>query len=107
MSNDLTATPRICVTKSIFGGIQKLYSFPNGYGASVVCHKGSYGGKQGLWELAIIFNGEICYDTTIANDVVGYLNDEQVEDYLNKIEALVIVDVESEIVNDVKLLENT
>ena len=32
------------------GGIQ----FPDGYGASVVSHLYSYGGTEGLWELAAI-----------------------------------------------------
>jgi hypothetical protein len=65
-------------------GIQKLYSFPNGYGASVVKHEGSYGGGKGLWELAVINNisedgFDICYDTPITNDVIGWLNDPEVD----------------------------
>ena len=76
-------------TNSIHGGTQKFYKFENGYGASVVCHSFSYGGKDGLWELAILDkNNNLCYDTEITNDVIGYLNDEEVENYLNQIEAL-------------------
>ena len=38
-------------TNYVNGGVQHVYSFSNGYGASVVKHDFSYGGKQGLWEL--------------------------------------------------------
>lgn len=70
-------------------GIQKEYIFSNGYGASVICHKGSYGHDQGLWELAILApDGSLCYDTDITSDVVGYLTDEEVNSYLKRIEEL-------------------
>ena len=36
------------------GGIQKVYKFPNGYGASVIQHRGSYGYQKGLWEVAFM-----------------------------------------------------
>lgn len=35
------------------GGIQRIYHFDNGYGASVVRFTYSYGFEQGLWELAV------------------------------------------------------
>ena len=34
------------------GRYVKRYYFSNGLGASVVCHSGSYGGNEGLFELA-------------------------------------------------------
>lgn len=79
--------------KELNGGIQKIYRFKNGYGASVVRHMYSYGFSQGLWELAVIKwkdNGDwdICYFTTVTNDVEGYLTDQQVEDLLNKIKSI-------------------
>ena len=68
------------------GGRQKLYHFKNGYGASVVKHEGSYGGKSGLWELAVLdAEGHLCYDTEITDDVIGHLNDPQVDALLNQI----------------------
>ena len=74
------------------GGVQKLYKFPNGYGASVVRHSFSYGGDEGLWELAVIrYNGDhfdIDHGTPITDDVLGYLSEEGVDTILDKIAAL-------------------
>jgi len=77
----------------IFGGVQYIFKFENGYGASVVSHIYSYGGVIGLWELAVIkFDDsgewEIVYDTNITDDVIGYLTWEEVEEILDKIQKL-------------------
>jgi len=79
--------------QSFMSGIQKLYKFDNNYGASVVCHDGSYGGQQGLWEIAILWffdkdSYSITYDTPITDDVIGWLEWEEVEEYLEKIKKL-------------------
>lgn len=77
------------------GAVQKIYRFPNGYGASVVKGEHTYGGDEGLWELAVItFKSddihmyELCYETEVTSDVEGNLNDEEVEALLSKIEKL-------------------
>ena len=70
------------------GGIQKVYKFPNGYGASVIRHRGSYGYSKGLWELAVLEGGELCYDTEITDDVIGHLNDPEVDRLLRRIQQL-------------------
>ena len=74
------------------GGVQRLYRFDNGYGASVICHNHSYGGDEGLWELAVIVYGDVgyllCYDTDITDDVIGYLSEEEVDQLLVSINAL-------------------
>ena len=72
----------------INGGIQYKTSFPNGYGASIVKHSFSYGGNSGLWELAVLKDDLLCYDTPITDDVLGYLSEEEVNELLDKIEAL-------------------
>ena len=69
----------------MMGGIQKVYKFPNGYGASVIQHKGSYGYVKGQWEVAVLLNGELCYDSGITEDVIGHLNDPEVDNILGKI----------------------
>ena len=74
----------------ILGGVQKVYQFPNGYGASVVKHDHSYGGSQGLWELAVLGkDGELNYETPVASNVLGWLTDEEVDGVLAQINELV------------------
>ncbi len=77
------------------GGVQKLFRFPNGYGASVVRGPYTYGGSRGLWELAVIlYHGEgedsfsLTYETPITDDVIGYLEEDEVDKVLARIEAL-------------------
>ena len=69
-------------------GIHVRVEFPNGYGASVIQSPSSYGGSNGLYELAVLYGGHICYDTEITNDVLGYLNQADVTELLQRIEAL-------------------
>jgi len=80
------------------GAVQKLYRFANGYGASVVKGEHTYGGDEGLWELAVLaFDTEggfsLCYTTPITSDVEGHLSDDDVEVLLAKVEALPKVDL--------------
>lgn len=77
------------------GGIQRIYRFDNGYGASVIRFDGSYGYEDGLWELAVIqfkddsmSKFDLVYDTPITSDVLGRLTEEEVEHVLKEIEAL-------------------
>jgi len=75
-------------TDYVNGGVQHKYSFPNGYGASVVKHDFSYGGKQGLWELAVLEGEELCYTSGITDDVIGHLSWVNVEKILGEIKSL-------------------
>jgi hypothetical protein len=75
---------------SINNGMQLLLRFDNNYGLSIVCHSFSYGNDNNKFEIAVIkFNSEdnkdwnICYDTDITNDVLGY---QSKEDVINIIE---------------------
>ena len=74
---------------NVSNGTQRVYKFPNGMGASVVCHDFSYGGDKGLWEVAVLDeNGELSYFTPITNDVIGYQTDSQVTSILKEIKSL-------------------
>jgi hypothetical protein len=84
-------------------GIRKLYVCDNGWTLSAIlnpsrkfidvdwdnhiinhepnitCH--SYGGDEGLWEVALIGpTGDIRYDTPVTDDVLGHLTDDEVLD---------------------------
>ena len=70
-------------------GYQLIYKFDNGYGASVVKHDFSYGGKDGRYEVAVLDNeGALCYDTPITSNVLGYLNMSEVDKILVNISHL-------------------
>jgi hypothetical protein len=63
--------------------------FDNGYGVSVVQGPHSYGGKVGLYELAVLdADGDVCYDTPITDNVIGFLKPEDVSKYMIEIQEL-------------------
>lgn len=76
------------VAKNDGRGIQARHDFDNGYGVSVIQNEWSYGGKEGLYELAVMKNGLICYDTPITKDVVGWLSLEEAENLADQVAAL-------------------
>jgi len=69
---------------------QNIYRYANDFGASVITD--GYGGKGGLFELAVIkWEGDdysLTYSTPITSDVLGYLTAEEVASTLAQIEAL-------------------
>ena len=73
-------------------GVQARHFFDNGYGVSVIKSSHSYGGSRGLYELAVLQgleeDWEICYDTPITDDVMGYLTTEDIDTVLNQVENL-------------------
>lgn len=70
-------------------GDQCIVQYPNGYGASIVKGEYTYGGKDGLYELAVFGkDGQISYDTPITDDVLGYLSEQDVEKTLTDIKNL-------------------
>ncbi len=83
--NDLEFVPH----STGMGGVMSRISFDNGYGASVVKTPYTYGGRDGLYELAVLdSNGDLTYDTPVTNDVEGYLSEEDVTKLLEQIQSL-------------------
>lgn len=76
------------VSRSDWGNERYIFQFANGYGASVIRSRQSYGGPEGFYELAVLRGGKINYKTPITNDVVGWLDPDEVEELLDKIKAL-------------------
>ena len=74
---------------TLIGRKQCIVQFPNGYGASIVQGEHTYGGKDGLYEIAVFGkDGHISYSTPITDDVLGYLSEEEVEKTLTEIKNL-------------------
>jgi len=70
-------------------GIRAIHKFDNGYSASVIQTPFSYGGKHGLYELAVLSPlGELDYSTSVTDDVEGRLIEDDVTRLLQQIEAL-------------------
>ena len=82
--NDLKFEPH---SIGMGGGMSRI-EFDHGYGASIVCTPFTYGGDKGLYELAVLKDDELCYDTPITSDVIGYLRPEDVTDVMEKIQKL-------------------
>lgn len=66
--------------------------FNNGYGVSIIRNQFSYGGKENLFEVAILIGDddsyELCYTTPITSDVIGYASDIEVEDIIKRVKCL-------------------
>jgi len=73
-------------------GIQAVMDFENGYGVSVVQTPYSYGGKIGLYEIAVMDSeGQVVYNTPVAAyGVIGYLREEDVTEGMRRIQLLEI-----------------
>ena len=76
--------------KNGLNGFQRIIQFENGYGFSIISNKYSYGGSQGLFEVALLDeNGMIMYDKEMGfGDVVGHLDFDDVALLIEKISAL-------------------
>jgi len=58
------------------------YYCENGYGLSVACHDHSYGGKDGLYEIALLKGDKLHYDSHEWQDVRGWLTKAEVWNWL-------------------------
>lgn len=72
--------------------LQAVMFFDNGRGVSVIRGPFSYGGDQGLYELAVLKvtegGWELDYSTSITNDVEGYLNPHDVTRLMQEVQSL-------------------
>lgn len=69
-------------------GAQWIFSFANGYGASVITGGIAYCTEGQPYELAVLKDNDLCYDTPITDDVIGYLTSNEVYELLDRIEQL-------------------
>ena len=77
------------LTDPFMSGVRSRMMFENGFGVSVVSHTYSYGGKDGLFEVAVLDkDGDLTYNTPVTNDVIGYLNPDEVTDIMEQVQNL-------------------
>jgi hypothetical protein len=74
--------------------------FANGYGLSIISHSFSYGGMNGLFEVALLDDkGELHYDSTLGfSDVIGHLTFKQVSELIEKVSAFSPLQVEANLI---------
>lgn len=79
------------------GGFQATMEFENGYGVSVVCGEYRYSTPRTnlyaasmyeAYEVAILKNGSLCYDTSITDDVIGYVSPEEISKIMGLVQNL-------------------
>ena len=78
---------------NILGSTQRIYKFPNNYGASIVWGEDYFGHDDAPYELAIIrFIDDddyyLDYSTGLTTDVFRHQNEEQIRDLLKQIKNL-------------------
>ena len=70
-------------------GVTATVEFPNGWGASIIQNDFSYGGKSGLFEIAVLdSDGKINSQTDITDDVLGWQDEDDVGRVLTAISKL-------------------
>lgn len=83
----MTVTIRDLEWSPHVGGERATHEFANGYTASVL-RGGPFYTAGGTFEIAVMHNDKITYDTPITNDVLGYLSEQEANAALADISAL-------------------
>lgn len=71
-----------------------FHFFDNHYGVSVIRGPYTHGGRQGLYELAVIYMApgdeysQLVYDTPVTNDVEGHLTPDDVTRLIEQVSEL-------------------
>lgn len=68
---------------------QQIFATRHGLEVSVTRGSTTFGGSQGLFELAILEDGRCCYTTPITSDVLGYLSESEVLETLDRAAMLI------------------
>ena len=77
--------------KKLYDGVQSIVKFGKDYELSIVKHSGSYGGTQGLYEIAVFDGGNQIELPGITQDndtVKGYLTQDDVNCILIKMTSI-------------------
>lgn len=74
------------------GAEQAIALFPNGYSLSIL-YGGSFYCTNDTYEVAVMHDGKLCYDTELTDDVLGYQTKDEVNELLKQCEALTVREV--------------
>ena len=67
---------------------QMIFKFENGYGVSLINHRGSYGNEIAVLKFEENGMWDINYNTPITNDVLGHLDDSEILETLQQVKNL-------------------
>ena len=67
---------------------QATETFENNYGVSVIFGNCFYSNGKDTYEVAVLYDGDITYNTEITNDVLGHLSEEEVSEIMIKVQSL-------------------
>lgn len=70
------------------GAKQAIMEFENGFGVSVIFGSCFYSNGIDTYEVAVLKNGSLCYDTIITSDVLGGLTEFEVSEVIQKVQNL-------------------
>ena len=71
-----------------YEGYRASMSFENGYGISVITEQNSYTIPTARFEIAVLYNKNICYTTHITDDVIKHLSKKGVTKIMKQIQEL-------------------
>lgn len=66
-------------------GVQAIHEFPNGYGISVINGKYAHCDDH-TYEVAILKDGHLTYDTPLTQDVLNYQTEKDIDNILSFLE---------------------
>lgn len=71
--------------RKVVSGGHARYTFPNGYGISVINGPGTYSSK-GTYEVGILYDGHLTYNTPLTDNVLSEQTPEDIDTILSTIE---------------------
>lgn len=86
MGTELEAAREIVMAE---GDHREQVYFANGRGVSIIRNEFSYGGRNGMFEIAVLdAEGQLDYSTPVTEDVLGWQSVEQVLDVMKAVSEL-------------------
>jgi hypothetical protein len=67
---------------------QARLDFPNGYGVSVITGYFAYSTDEEPYEVAVMYKGQLCYDTPVTEDVIGFCTPSRVTVIMRQVQEL-------------------